>query len=194
MQLSDFEIAEYATAAGFAPSQVATAVAIALAESGGKTDARNTAGNHPPSTDRGLWQINSYYHPEVTDTQAYLPAANAAAAYRISGEGADFTPWVTYTSGAYHLFMARANIAAASVQKRIRIGRLLRLTDPHMVGVDVAIVQHAIGLRSLATDGVFGPVTLHAVQVWQAAHHLDADGIVGPKTCAALGFTFGAGG
>jgi peptidoglycan hydrolase-like protein with peptidoglycan-binding domain len=35
---------------------------------------------------------------------------------------------------------------------------------------------------ALATDGQFGPLTKHAVEAYQAAHGVGADGIVGDKT------------
>jgi hypothetical protein len=39
---------------------------------------------------------------------------------------------------------------------------------------------------NIAIDGVFGPVTLAAVEAFQKAHHLVVDGVVGPATWAAL--------
>ena len=47
------------------------AVRVAKCESGLNTTARNY--NEPGSVDRGLFQINSKYHPEVTDQQADDP-------------------------------------------------------------------------------------------------------------------------
>lgn len=40
--------------------------------------------------------------------------------------------------------------------------------------------------KQLKTDGNFGRATLHAVKHFQHDHHLDVDGIVGPKTLKAL--------
>lgn len=55
-------------------------------------------------------------------------------------------------------------------------------------GENVRTVQGGLNARhySVAIDGVFGPVTSEAVKHLQAARHLSADGVVGPKTWAAL--------
>jgi len=66
---------------------------------------------------------------------------------------------------------------------RLRMkGDTLRIGDK---GSDVAEVQERLGL--LEPDGVFGSTMLQAVEAFQAAHQLDPDGVVGPKTFKALG-------
>ena len=72
-----------------------TAAKIAMAESSGRQSA--TMHNTDGSTDRGYWQINSVHGALST----YDAAANARAAVQISGNGTDWSPWVTYTTGAY---------------------------------------------------------------------------------------------
>ncbi|GHF85796.1 GH25 family lysozyme [Streptomyces thermodiastaticus] len=55
-------------------------------------------------------------------------------------------------------------------------------------GTDVVTAQlllNAAGAR-LDADGVYGPKTVAAVKSFQSAHGLDADGMVGPKTWGAL--------
>lgn len=50
-------------------------------------------------------------------------------------------------------------------------------------GTAVADVQK---LLHVASDGIFGDQTMHAVESFQKAHHLEVDGVVGKLTLAAL--------
>lgn len=108
--LTPAQIGAYARGAGFTGTGLRWAIAVALAESGGRTDARhvNTGG----SVDRGLWQINNRAHPDVSDATAYDPAGCARAAYAISAGGTNWRPWSTYTNGSAGAQMARATSAA----------------------------------------------------------------------------------
>ena len=81
--------------------EVQTAAAVAGAESNGRPDARNVNTDQHRSIDRGLWQINSYWHSEVSDDCAYRALCNARNAYRISNGWRDFSAWSTYTGGLY---------------------------------------------------------------------------------------------
>lgn len=108
MILSADQLTGLAQAAG-AAGDVTTAVAVALAESGGDTAA--VGKNADGSRDRGLWQINDQAHPEVSDSCAFDPACNARAAYTISNGWTDFSAWTVYTTGAYLQFMPQAGTA-----------------------------------------------------------------------------------
>jgi LysM repeat protein len=77
--------------AGGSPASAALAAAIAMAESGGSQYATGSAG------ERGYWQIN----PVNGALSTYDPYGNARAAVILSGGGTDWSPWTTYTSGAY---------------------------------------------------------------------------------------------
>ncbi|SFW84503.1 transglycosylase SLT domain-containing protein [Amycolatopsis australiensis] len=122
-KLSAEQIARHAYAAGFRGQGLTTAVAVALAESGGRTTAHNAT---PPDDSYGLWQINMLgplgperrreYHLK-SDDELFDPATNARVANRISSDGHDFTPWSTYTNGAYKHHLAAARRAAQDVTK-----------------------------------------------------------------------------
>lgn len=107
--------AQSAQQAGFPKSSMVTAVAVAMAESSCDPHAtgQNAPGGACPhgSKDRGLWQINDCYHPQVTDACAYDPLCNAKAALSISSGGTDWTPWTTYKSGAYKMWLDEAQAA-----------------------------------------------------------------------------------
>lgn len=96
--LSPREIAGFAAGAGFKGVGLVRAVAVALAESGGKTNARNVNGDG--TVDRGLMQFNSKWHPEVSDAEADNPAAAMKAAYRVSNHGKDWSQWATWPGAA----------------------------------------------------------------------------------------------
>jgi hypothetical protein len=106
--LSDKQIADNAKWGGWSTkTDIAIAVAIALAESGGRTDAvndRNTNG----STDYGLWQINSVhgYDPKTLLT-ATGNASAAFAVYKKQG----WQAWSVYNHRTYLVYMPRGNAA-----------------------------------------------------------------------------------
>jgi hypothetical protein len=108
--------ATVASRAGFSGERLVTAVAVGMGESSCRPDAQNpngpTKGCPNGSVDRGLWQINSCWHPSVSKSCAYDAQCNANAAHRISAKGTNFKPWVAYTNGSYkkHLDAARAAV------------------------------------------------------------------------------------
>lgn len=93
--------------AGGSPADANTAAAVALAESSGNPSATNI--NTNGTTDRGLWQINSIHGTQST----YDPLANARAAVSISSGGSNWSPWVTFNSGAYRQYLG-AGAASSS--------------------------------------------------------------------------------
>lgn len=103
-QLTRDQLIQYAQQAGFTGAGLNTIVAIALAESGGWTGARQW-NSQQSGTDRGVLQFNSYFHSEVSDQAADDPAQAFAAAYRVTQGGTVFKEWATYTSGAYQQYL-----------------------------------------------------------------------------------------
>jgi LysM repeat protein len=77
--------------AGGSPAEAVMAASIAMAESSGQEYATGGVG------ERGYWQIN----PDHGALSTYDPLGNAKAAVIISADGTNWTPWTTYTSGAY---------------------------------------------------------------------------------------------
>lgn len=126
-QMKDRAIYDYAVQAGFSTSkkingntEAVVAVAIALAESGGRTDAHN---DKPPDDSYGLWQINMIggLGPEreerynTSRRTLFNGPENARVAYLVFKDaGNSFRPWSTYTSGSYLRFLNRANEAAGN--------------------------------------------------------------------------------
>ena len=100
--LTAAQINYYAQTAGFSGSDLATAVAIALAESSGNAAIYNPetqAGAPAGKGSYGLWQIYLNKHPEFAGVNLYDPQTNANAAYSIYSAAGGFSPWTTYKSG-----------------------------------------------------------------------------------------------
>jgi hypothetical protein len=112
-KLSAVQIANAAKAAGFTGKDVAIAVAVAFAESGGESTASHKNSNG--STDYGLWQINSIHSAVLRSGSWSNPNDNAKMAYKVFSEaGKKWTPWVTYKSGSYLKFLGKGNDAAGN--------------------------------------------------------------------------------
>ena len=123
-KLDASQIAPLAQQAGFQGDDLITAIAVALAESGGNPVAYNpeTKANTPTGLGSfGLWQIYRKVHPEFSGWNLYDPQSNANAAYSVyKAAGYSFRPWSTYTqtnpkTGAYwyeaHLTEAQQAVA-----------------------------------------------------------------------------------
>lgn len=120
--LSPAAIYALARGAGLSAAAATTATAVALAESGGRTDAMGDVGLEDatwgPSV--GLWQIRSLKAQSGTGghrdaTRLTDPAFNAASMAAISGAGSSFSAWTTFTSGAYrsHLSQVSSTVPGA---------------------------------------------------------------------------------
>ena len=112
---------------------IVVAVAVALAESGCQyhvylCNPSLAQGYYPPvscpagtgSYDRGLWQINSHYHSEVSDACAFQVQCNTAAAFLLSSKGRNWSAWVPYNSGAWASYISLAEQAVYGVSFQLR--------------------------------------------------------------------------
>lgn len=144
------QIATYAYHAGIRDqTDLARAVAIAYAESGGNPRAHNP---RAPDDSYGLWQINMrgdlgparrQQFGIASNDQLYDPATNARAMFAISGGGKNWRPWTTYGGARYLLALPAAQAAAAAIRG---------LAPPVQAAADAAEQLDAMG--SIATSVV----------------------------------------
>ena len=176
--------AGYATYAGWTNNashgDLVTASAICVAESGGQPtvyycNPTGKDGFYPPVAcsgmyDRGLWQIDNQAWASITDTCAFAAKCNADGAYAISQRGSSFSPWATYTSGAYSNYLSAAQSAIAA----LRGGTV----PSGVAGVCLsraAYAQDAAAITSTCGNGV-------GRQQWRIGRHAVRDG----KYCLAV--------
>jgi hypothetical protein len=102
---------ELLAAAGFTGGGLDTAVAVAMAESGGNATAHNPVGL---DNSYGLFQVNMLggMGPDrraryglASNEALYDPATNARVAYLMSNGGTNWGAWTTYTSGKFRQFL-----------------------------------------------------------------------------------------
>src|SRR5574340_783658 len=95
-------IAQSARNAGIPPgAPLYTAVAIAMAESYDGDPRAVSKPNADGSVDYGLWQINSQHADLMPGADRLDPQVSAQLMAQLSYGGTNWTPWTTYTSGAY---------------------------------------------------------------------------------------------
>jgi hypothetical protein len=131
------------------------AVAICRAESGFDDQASLDNTKLTPAgkgTDRGLMQINSYWHPEVSDSCAYDGKCNITEAVRIFREhGNTFggsSGWAAYNNGSYLKYMDLARVA-------VDADRRLRDLDQQLVviaGQNVDLAGQNTSLQKQVSD------------------------------------------
>lgn len=120
-KLTASQIYADARAAGFNPAQATIMTAIALAESAGSDTATGDVSleNNTWGPSYGLWQVRTLKAQTGTGAVrdinwlAGSDVNQATAAFSISHQGNDFSPWTTYTRGTYLQFMGQARAAAA---------------------------------------------------------------------------------
>lgn len=120
-------------------SQQEVIVAIAQAESGGRTDAINTS--DPNGGSFGILQINGFWFSHgFSRSSALDPQQSFNFAFNtVSHHGTNFNDWSTFTSGAYEKFIK----SAANSQRGIihlpangwwKFGRIDNIGDPDPYG------------------------------------------------------------
>jgi hypothetical protein len=166
VRLNAQQIAGYAKAAGFPPGEIATATAVALAESGGETTATNRNSN--ASTDYGLWQINTVHGQLLNQGDKFNPLDNARMALIVwQRAGNKWTPWTVYKSGVYRAQMGAATMGAAAP------------TDPQeMVGTpnDTSTVPAGMTAASSPLD-LLGPMGTALGQIVGTFNRLTSGGL-----------------
>jgi Lysozyme like domain len=171
MTLTDRQVAAAVYGGGFRGSELPTAVAVALAESGG--DPHITHRNSNGSVDYGLMQINSIHSQILAAGRWDDPTSNAKMGYQIYVDaGKKFTPWNAYKNLRYRLFMARAVVATRNLG-----GNVPAPADPNAPGLgkvtlpDVSGVLQTIAFLSDARNwrrvGIFlAGLLLGAFGLW----------------------------
>ncbi|MCR3750483.1 transglycosylase SLT domain-containing protein [Lentzea californiensis] len=195
-KLSPEQIAQHARAAGFEGQGLTIAIAVALAESSGNPRAHN---DRPPDDSYGLWQINMLgaMGPERrrqygldSNRDLFDPRANAEVANALSKDGKSWTPWSTYTNGAYrkYLDVARRAARGASAKPPSRPGGV-RGGDGFTA--DPAVLDRYVRQGRDIADDLASIGTRHVRQVREIAG--DSFGRIGKETGFASALeTFGA--
>src|SRR5512143_4150773 len=164
--LNPSQIAQLAYNAGFRGSALRMAVAVALAESGGNTNAYNpetAAGTAPNHGSRGLWQIYGTAHPQYDNQNAFDPQVNAQAAYQVYREaGNRFTPWSTYNNGSAYSISQNLNLDIPTGQIQFDVGTALPSNNGGVTtkqGIKLApILQTMVDTQAQATQAVQNPL------------------------------------
>ena len=117
--LTPARVYQLARDAGLDATQAVVATAVAMAESGLRTDAVGDTslqnGTWGPSV--GLWQIRSLKADAGTgrardDTRLTDPVFNARAMAEVSAGGTNWRPWSVFTSGKYRSHLDQVTNAA----------------------------------------------------------------------------------
>lgn len=128
-KLTAREVAALAHTVGLrGENTIATAVAVATAESGRRTEAHNPRGC---DDSYGLWQINMVEGRSGCDNlgpsrrqqyglrsneDLWDPMTNAQAMAAISSNGSNWNPWSVYTNGTYRIHLGTGRSAANAIE------------------------------------------------------------------------------
>jgi Lysozyme like domain len=159
-QLSFAQIEQLWVQNGGSTALAPVMAAVALAESGGRTDAHN--GNAGTGDDSyGLWQIN-YFGSMMPGRSARYgtpdqlvadPNLQARAAVSLAGNGSGLSNWTTYTSGKYK---APLMANAGGLTGTSGVG----LIGTNGAGSDIKLISDQVELGPLGKNPVTGePMT-----------------------------------
>lgn len=151
-QVQPRRIAQLAYAAGWTDAtQLATAVAVCLAESQGFDRAINK--NPDGSSDRGMWQLNTI-HDWISDATAYDPVKATAAAHKLWGSSG-WNAWAAHKSGVFlhDAYTGRASLAVANFLSEW-LGAEAKIRGT-VTGFRVPLISHA-NLAALYPHVVLG--------------------------------------
>jgi len=168
------DIQAVAANAGFSGADLATAVAIALAE----TNPSGNENSYNPEAQKGtpqgqgsygLWQIYLWKHPEFAGLNLMDPQTNANAAYQLY-EQHGFAPWSTYGSGKYQAYLGQAIAAVqAAAAPSPSPGAMPSFATPPPLVLDAATGMPVDPSTStLYAASVAPPLSFGEVLVWGA--------------------------
>ena len=164
-------------AAGGSKVLAPIAAAIAMAESGGNDQAVNSMDNGGRQTSWGLWQISNGTHsPPVSNIlDPQVNARQAVAKYNAAG---GWSPWGTFTSGAYQKFLQGGSTVSDLL---VRGGQAFVdeassfIGDPYVFGAAGPTTFDCSGLVQYALEKIgLKNVPRTSEQQWNWVKHISA--------------------
>jgi len=178
------ECAKAADRAGWSSTDLVVATAVSMAES---TCNPSATGTNPPtegcpdgSRDRGIFQINSCYHSEVSDACAYDLQCNVTEAYRIYREaGSTFQPWTAYKLRLFKSYLNESRRAVKRVTgENIVVGVVMTeggplnvRNEPRTSGDVVGqLADNAVVRIRCQTKGesIYSPIFGYETRIWDS--------------------------
>lgn len=170
--MADYTIPQLKAAlagAGATGPSLDVATAVSLAENTDRSlIAVNTAGNTPAgSRDRGPFQINDYWHADVSDSCAFDLACAAKAMAKITDNFTNFGAYSTYKSGAYLSHLGDAS--GAGVDPNIPTATPVNLGPIPTPSDAVNSVVDAVRKSALTAVFLAGGFGLVIAGLWRSA-------------------------